>query len=197
MTTTKHDKEALALYSFALVAGLALAETGVKKRDRRILADYLRAIADEMGLRDWDVRLEDEPCEPGNAATCKLTFGRKLAKVYVEKDFRSAQTPEEQRDTIVHELVHCHFESMASMVRCDLERVLGRPMDDVFFNGFERQFEYGVDAVAVAGALARHLPLISWEESPSVASCGSCSCTPSKASTSRGSADGPGACRAP
>jgi hypothetical protein len=132
----------------------------VKKRDRRALADYIRTIADEMGLRDWDVQLEPEPCGDGNAAHMRATFGRKLAKISVEKDFKTAQTPEEQRDSIVHELVHCHFESMASMVRCDLERIVGQPTDQVFFNGFERQFEYGVDAMACA--LAKHLPLISW-----------------------------------
>lgn len=134
----------------------------MRRRDRRVLTDYLRSTADEMGLRDWDVRLLPEPCDDGCAATCKLTFGRKLAKVSVEKDFRTKQTPEEQRDSIVHELVHCHFESMASMVRNDLERVIGQSGDQIFFNGFERQFEYGVDAMACA--LSKHLPLISWPE---------------------------------
>lgn len=132
----------------------------MKKRDRRVLADYIRTTADEMGLRDWEIRLEDDPASEGCCASVRATYGRKLAKVYVEKDFKTAQTPEEQRDTIVHELIHLHFESMSNMVRCDLERIIGQPTDHVFFNGFERQFEYGVDAMA--GALAKHLPLIEW-----------------------------------
>jgi hypothetical protein len=134
----------------------------VTKRDRKALADYVRLVADEMGLRDWEIRLAEHPAEPGKCASVEIVYGRKFATLEVPDTFKSEQTPEDQRDSVVHELVHCHLESMANMVQNDLESLLGRPADSLFFAGFTRQYEYGVDGLA--GALAKHLPLPAWPD---------------------------------
>lgn len=131
----------------------------MKKRDHKALTAYIRETADAVGLRDWEVRLSDERAAEGKAASVQAVFGRKFARVLIGKDFRG-ESPEDQRDTIVHELIHLHLEPAADMVYRDLEKVLGRPADAVFTNGFERQLEYGIDGLAAA--LAPHMPLIDW-----------------------------------
>lgn len=131
----------------------------MKKRDRKALVTYIRSTADQVGLKDWEVVLSDEPAAEGKAASVQAAFGRKFARILIGKGFRG-EAPEDQRDTIMHELVHLHLEPAADMVYRDLEKILGRPADAVFTNGFDRQLEYGIDALA--GALAPHLPLIEW-----------------------------------
>lgn len=132
----------------------------MKKKHRKALTRYARLLADEVGLRDWQIKVSPEPCDPSSSAHVTIAYGRKLATISVPDDFRD-QAPEEQRNSVVHELVHCHFESMANAVQNDLVELLGRPADGLFFASFRRQYEYGTDAVAEA--LARHLPLIDWK----------------------------------
>jgi hypothetical protein len=75
------------------------------------------------------------------------------------KEFRS-QDAEHQRRTIVHELLHCHWDAAWEMVDKDLEKALGAQADILFSVGFDRNAEYALDATA--HALAKHLPLINW-----------------------------------
>lgn len=131
----------------------------MKKKDRRELERYIRAMANEMELRDWTLTLADEPCESQNDATCTPTFGQKIATIRVCKDFRSLDA-ERQRKTVVHELLHCHWHAAWGMVDNDLEKALGAQADLLFSVGFNRNAEYAIDATA--GALAKHLPLVDW-----------------------------------
>ena len=131
----------------------------MKKRDRKALIAYVRETADNIGLRDWEIRLSGEPATEGKAASVQAAFGRKFARILVGKNFRN-ESPEDQRDTIVHELIHLHLEPAADMVYRDLEKILGRPADAVFTNGFDRQLEYAIDGLA--GAISPSLPVIDW-----------------------------------
>jgi hypothetical protein len=129
-------------------------------RDRAALSLYVRWVADELELRDWTINLSAELPPEGCHALVTSTYGRKLATIKFEDDFRSLD-PEQQRHTVVHELVHCHLESATNIVLNDLEEYLGKTADQVFWNGFKRQIEYGVDGIA--SAIAKHMPLIDWQ----------------------------------
>jgi len=133
----------------------------MKKRDRKELGRYVRWCADQMELRDWTIHLGHEPAPSDADGYVVITYGRKLARITVAEDFRSFD-PERQRHTIAHELIHCHLESACNMVQNDLERHLSTQADQVFFDGFKRQIEYGVDALA--SAVAKHLPFIDWPD---------------------------------
>jgi hypothetical protein len=133
----------------------------VTKAERKTLTDYIRLLADEMRLRDWTVKLGEEAADYGNCADIRIVYGRKLATVYLPADSRST-APEELRHTLVHELIHVHFEPMANAVRNDLEPYLGRTAGALFFEGFKRQYEYGTDGLA--DAIAPLFPLIDWAE---------------------------------
>lgn len=133
----------------------------MRKRDRKVLGAYIRGAADMLELRDWTFGLAHAPADPGKQATVDIVYGRKLAQIAVCEDFRDLPA-EEQRHVIAHELVHCHLESACSMVRSDIVAHLGGPADGVFWAGFVRQIEYGVDALA--SAVEELLPLIDWPE---------------------------------
>jgi hypothetical protein len=139
----------------------------VKKRDRKELGRYVRAVADEMGLRDWTLNLEvDSPDTPDGApdgmrwgASCEPVPGRKAATITFDPCHREAQ-PEDLRETVVHELTHCHFFGVWDTIRRDLLRSLGQDSYDLFTAGVERHMEYGIDAIAEV--IAKQMPLIEW-----------------------------------
>lgn len=70
------------------------------------------------------------------------------------------QDPEELRETVVHELVHCHLAPLWAQLRQDLLSPFGQETYDAFLASVERNMEFGVDALSVA--LAKHMPLIDW-----------------------------------
>lgn len=131
----------------------------MKKRDRAALAAYIRQLGGMMELRDWVLELADEPCDPTKGAHVFIPYGHRTAIVSVPPDFRTVDRYE-QRERIVHELVHCHIEVMVCTVQQDLESHLGRQSDSLFWRGFNRQMELSVSSLA--RSLAKHLPLIDW-----------------------------------
>jgi len=129
------------------------------KRDQKELLRYIRWVADELELRDWTLTLLDTPAPADALGHMSETYGRKVAEIQVCSDFRNLDA-EQQRHTIVHELVHCHLASPTNMVLNDLEEELSDTADRIFWSGYKRQIEYSTDALA--SALAKHLPLIDW-----------------------------------
>ena len=110
---------------------------------------YLRALADLMGLRDWTVTLDDQPTDgAGNFAEASTMAGRKHLKVAVSERFLDLP-PEEQRSTMVHELIHAHGAAMDHML-CDVLDSDARP-------AYKLLMEYMVDGIAEEWA--RSLPL--------------------------------------
>jgi hypothetical protein len=129
------------------------------KRDQKVLGRYIRRVADELELRDWTLTLSNNPAPKDCYGHMTETYGRKLAVIEVCADFRNLDA-EQQRHTIVHELVHCHLAPPTNMVLNDLEKELSDTTDRIFWASYKRQIEYSTDALA--SALAKHLPLIDW-----------------------------------
>jgi hypothetical protein len=131
----------------------------VKKRDRKALALYIRSTADQMGLRDWDFNLLREPCDDDCNAQCRVIYGRKLADIRVSEHFREFD-PARIRRTVVHELVHFHLAAATNSVEHDLDGHLSGQANGLFYSGWLRNLEYGVDGIATAWATT--FPLIKW-----------------------------------
>lgn len=112
-----------------------------------------------MALRDWTIDLQRQPCDDDCNAQASLVYGRKIVRIRVSRDFRGFDL-ERVRQTVVHELVHCHFAAADMQVEHDLPDHLGKQAAELFFDSFRRNMEYGVDAMAAA--LAPHMPLIDW-----------------------------------
>ena len=129
-------------------------------RERKVLGEYIRSVADAMELRDWTLELSHGPPDLEDSfAEVTPTDGRKIAVIAFCEEFRRLE-PTKQRMIVVHELVHCHTAMVQHQVERDLEKHLGLPVDRIFFHSFRRNLEYAVDGLT--HALAKHLPLIEW-----------------------------------
>lgn len=131
----------------------------MKKRDRRALLEYVRWVANEIELRDWTVELDRDACDDDRAGHAVCIDGQRHVTVAVNANFRG-YSPEEQRETIVHELLHAQHAVCWRMVQTDLAEPMGKIAYYVFCDSYRRAMEYTVDALSKA--LAKHMPLIEW-----------------------------------
>jgi hypothetical protein len=127
-----------------------------------IVGEYIRNMADALGLRDWHLFLKYEP--PDDAETGAMVVpieGRKHASIYLCEDFRDLK-PENQREYIVHELLHLHFQPACDVIRADLweSNALSFSQHRQVWESFKRLMEYGVDGVTEH--IAGFFPLIEW-----------------------------------
>lgn len=120
----------------------------------RSLARYMAVIANEFGLRDWDVTLHAE--EPGDGndggdalASVECVYGRRKAHIRVASAFDEV-TPEEQRNAVLHELIHIHTEPMRALLRTTLPKIMGLPAFETFWPAFTQADEHATDAIAAA-----------------------------------------------
>jgi hypothetical protein len=122
-----------------------------KKHRKRIKAlyPYVREIADKMGLKDWGVTLGDDYPEEGANASASFSGGRKYVVIRFKKKFYK-ESLEDLRETVCHELIHCHF----AFLDMPLENSLG-PVAKAFAI---EALEYGIDALCEVVALAMPLP---------------------------------------
>ena len=123
---------------------------------------YIRKLADQLGLKDWTILLgEDEP-QPENENTradYTPTPTRKFSYVRFRSDM--CEWPaSEQRHAVIHELIHLHMVGMSEILREDLCDHLGQHLYNLAWNGYNRQRELAVDAIAAS--IAQWLPLPPW-----------------------------------
>lgn len=131
----------------------------LSKRDRKELGRYLRWVANEMELRDWTVALAHEPCSADAEGHASCVDGQRHITVSVNEHFRDSP-PEDQRETIVHELIHAHHSGCWRMVQTDLAEALGKPVYYVFCDSYRRAMELNIDALSKT--IAKHMPPIDW-----------------------------------
>lgn len=132
-------------------------------RQYRSLAKYAGTIARELGLGHLDLTLDSSPSGHANdgsesAASFEGTYGRHRGVIRVNPNF-DHYTPEEQRVTIIHELLHAHTEAMRELVRNALPPALGQAAFDVFMAAFTQADERFTDALSTG--IANKFPL--WE----------------------------------
>jgi hypothetical protein len=125
-------------------------------RQRRSLAKYVCTIGAELGLRDWELSFPcDAPADTDALASVECIYGRRRAAIRFSEDWL-AQTPEDQRNAVVHELIHIHFAQERQAVE-DALNALGRDAQALATDAFRVGHEYGVDGLA--SAIADHFPL--------------------------------------
>lgn len=132
--------------------------------DRDKLGVYIRDMADLCGLRDWHLILEGHVPDRDNedddtshpAAQIEVTYGRRLACIRVASDW-ATWTPEELRQTVIHELIHCHQEPMRWSIN-NCKHVVSPPMMSVLYAAFTDGMERATDDIATAWAETLPLP---------------------------------------
>lgn len=127
-----------------------------------VVETYVRNRARELGLSDWDIVIEREPCDDDTAfAENATTPGRRYAKIKLCKRFREL-TADEQRSTIIHELLHCHSAGIEHFLHADLkEHPALTSNEHAFIDAVGmRRIEDMIDGIAEAVALK--YPVIQW-----------------------------------
>lgn len=118
---------------------------------RQRFAEYIRLLADMMGLRDWRIVVSDDgPTSSSASASNWLQYGARFCRISLSDYFLNL-APEEQREDLVHELIHCHLEPMDGLAKEWLE--------EREYSGFLRLEEYSIDGIATAWAKSLPLPL--------------------------------------
>ncbi len=117
---------------------------------------YLRELADAMELKDWRFTFVIESlANPSYQAECAITYGRKHACIKIAPDALK-NTPEEVRQMVVHELIHCHVNPIRDQLD-NIEAQLGKAAYTTIHNATTDVLELATESLA--NAIAPHLPL--------------------------------------
>lgn len=131
-------------------------EIHMTENERVALNNYVRYLADGLCLRDWQIELILAPADEGIAGRVITPYGRKIAHILLGPSWRICGL-HELRDTLVHELLHCHLDQVGNAPRMIAEH-LAPAAYAIFEQAFEVQIEHAIDAIACAFAPVFELP---------------------------------------
>jgi hypothetical protein len=77
---------------------------------------YIDSLKEPMRVRDWGITLTEEFAAEDAGASVSVIYGRNRANIQIAQDFDTYE-PEEQRQMIVHELMHIHAQPMGSVLQ--------------------------------------------------------------------------------
>ena len=122
------------------------------------LGAYLRDIADRVGLKDWYFNIVHEPPDDQNHAACvEVYYGRKVADIRFRNEW-ATWTPEELRETVLHELLHCHINPLRFHLN-NIQNAVGQMVYEPLYQGVTDYIEYAVDGIARNWAQTLPLPV--------------------------------------
>lgn len=116
---------------------------------------YVHDIAGRLGLSRWHLDLSTKPTDDGAVAAVEITCGRRHAVIYVCEGFLR-RSPQDQRDDITHELVHCMLRDIQDTA-LSLEKQLEPGTWAQFYDRHHNAMELLTDALA--GLLSQQMPL--------------------------------------
>lgn len=131
--------------------------------ERAVLGEYVRDTADKIGLRDWHFNIAHEPCEEDYGAQVHTTYGQKVARISFAHEFRQL-TPEDQRETVLHELMHVPMFPFRLYIERTLPDLIGEPASNAVIATFLQRNEEATDQFAKV--FAPFFPLIEWPAVP-------------------------------
>lgn len=111
------------------------------------LADYVRVVADRIGLRDWEIHFDPSPATVGRVAEVDVTAFRQEMNVRVCLGFGDLDQ-ETRRHAVVHEMVHGHAAGI-DFTACQVRSWMPERTWETWHSLFERDLEVFVDAMAV------------------------------------------------
>jgi len=117
---------------------------GLTKKHRTKIQVYVDELRSHIALLDWRIIVEEEfDVDDSNAASIRCIYGTRHAFLSISETF-DEHTIEQQRQFLVHELLHCHLNRIkVSMINTFNE--LGR---EAFEQGKAQlidEVEYAVD----------------------------------------------------
>jgi hypothetical protein len=124
------------------------------------LVNYVRKMADLMGLKDWQFFIKPKPTTEYLAYT-HIWGDSKTADLNFSEDFFNLG-PAMQREVVCHELMHWHHDVISRYTRASFREHVGGGTSEQFRIAFMQHEELMIDAVA--SAWARQLPVIDWHD---------------------------------
>lgn len=126
--------------------------------DRHELGEYIRDLADLMGLRDWYISMKQgDPEDQIHGAECDVRYGQKCAEIAFRSDWVEWDA-DEVRWLAVHELLHCHMEPMRWAVN-NTKFTVGDSAFNVIGNSFLDAMELALDGIAREWSKTLPLPI--------------------------------------
>lgn len=128
----------------------------------RAINKYLLDIAKLLNLAEWLIVVNDDPPNDEHAsATINSRSGQRFAGVWVSDEFLDPASTkfnaELRTQTLIHEVLHLHFEDAWHFIDDYADNELGRVIRPLFQNTYRYKMEVGVDQLA--WALVGMLPL--------------------------------------
>lgn len=137
---------------------------------QELLQSYVDKLAPLVGLHGWRIHVVSEPSNSmvsdfGRNPDDPFTFyaynhktqGSRDSHIWFSEEFFE-DSAEEQRATVVHELLHCHFKPVETLIREGLKPVIpSYSTRQVIEQWWYDADEYAIDDIAHAFSV--HLPL--------------------------------------
>lgn len=127
-------------------------------KQRKALQGYVDEMRPLLGLAEWEVSVSDQPTvEEAHVATIYPVWGTRQANVRFSKTFFT-HAPSFQRETVIHELLHCVFAQTQHQVEFILpQHASDEHVGALFHAMWDQAHEYAIDGLAVA--IAPRFPL--------------------------------------
>lgn len=116
---------------------------------------YVLKIAREFGLGSWEINVVDETED--NLASCRSIDGAHEATIALSEEYQEL-SPDEKRETVVHEVLHIFADPAWQMIQVDLPPLLGLNAITPFHAAYKRLLEFQIDGLAKAVAPRFPLP---------------------------------------
>lgn len=121
-----------------------------KRLSRKQQHDLQHRIADlglKVGLHGWRIIVEREYADPDAAAQSFIQRRSDFATVRFGRHFFECD-PLEQTRTILHELLHCHFQRPSGLTQDIAEANLPKAARKVFRHAYQNEEERAIDRLA-------------------------------------------------
>jgi hypothetical protein len=128
---------------------------------KRVLINYVREIANRMGMKDWSFDISARDPLSGAIASTEVWGDSNTATLWIGKTFWK-YGPRMQREVICHELLHWHTDKFYRNAREVYRNVLGREAFELSLASLRQMHELTVDGIA--SAWAREFPMIDWTD---------------------------------
>lgn len=105
-------------------------------------------LKNELGLKDWVIELQrNGPADETCIAEIGVFYGQRRARLYIDFQCFMAQTPWNRKVTMIHELLHCHFDQRDAMVY-DFVNTQQESTHEFFYKTYKRHSEELVETMS-------------------------------------------------
>lgn len=126
-----------------------------------ILDAYVKVVQIALGLSHWTIKVSRKPCGKNYGGQNSCTPHRNHASILFSKHFDELDEVE-QRKVVVHELLHCHTESLMMSVHTFVNSGLIMPLfASPSYKLIDEHHERMVDALSAT--YCDHVPMIPWD----------------------------------